>query len=356
MSWEFHDAREAFGRYAQQWDEINRAQGNHILLDSLFVEPLVRYFAPPGCLLGISNDTKYPGMALVTKEKAGFWQTFQPAQGPLGLIVLANAANVEEQIQTLIRYLPGYAFGFSVSQQDPDHSVFRNLSQRFGVEYLEYIQTGRVSVAGPFDDYWGKRGKDLLTNLARRQRRLLSQGIQMEFLIERDPSYIADCIMDYGKLEESGWKADEGTAVTINNSQGLFYRDVLEKFCHQGGGVIYRLLFDGELVASQLGLERNGMLILLKMAYEEKLGNFAPGFLIQQKILESVFSEKKIKAVEFYGRVREGWTTKWTDEFRSMYHVNFYRHEWVPAMRRSLKRTLQFFSKAIEHEHRDSPS
>jgi hypothetical protein len=124
MSWSFKLASEAFPHYREMWDDLNRAHGNHLLLDSmnsiphsllrgylmrtvnygsveypvacggdllLFLEPLLRHFGnSPRTLLGVCNEKKNPGLVLIEKTKLGFWQTFQPSQAPIALIVLGN--------------------------------------------------------------------------------------------------------------------------------------------------------------------------------------------------------------------------------------------------------------------------
>ena len=67
MSWSFERAGSAFPRHRELWDEIIRSQGNHILLDSNFVEPLIRYFGDTDTLLGVSDDFGSPAMVLVNK-------------------------------------------------------------------------------------------------------------------------------------------------------------------------------------------------------------------------------------------------------------------------------------------------
>ena len=43
MSWQFFRASECFDKFRQDWDAINRARGDHILLDSRFVAFLLRH-------------------------------------------------------------------------------------------------------------------------------------------------------------------------------------------------------------------------------------------------------------------------------------------------------------------------
>src|SRR5262245_28478552 len=120
MSWVFRHARDVFDDHREKWDEINKMCGNHILLDSAFVSSLIRHFASDQTLLGVSKDGSNPAMLIVDRIRPAFWQTFQPSQGPLGLVIFGNKDGLQKQIATLIGNLPGYCVGLSVTQQDPD--------------------------------------------------------------------------------------------------------------------------------------------------------------------------------------------------------------------------------------------
>lgn len=67
-----------------------------------------------------------------------------------------------------------------------------------------------------------------------------------------EPDDIAQAIADYGLLESAGWKAEGGTAIHPDNAQGRFYRAMLENFCRQGRGRVYRYRFDDKVVAVDL--------------------------------------------------------------------------------------------------------
>ena len=336
MGWLFRRASESFEQYRDMWDELNRAQVNHPLLDSMFVGPLIRYFASERILLGISNDSKNPGIALVECMRKGFWSTFQPSQAPLGLLLFANKDALEGQISLLTRSLPSRCFAFSILQQDPDVVDLEDLNLSNKIEILDYIQIARLNIKENFENYWESRGKNLVHNLSRQHRRLAERGTHIELVEDRVPARVATLMQEYGRLESLGWKQLVGTAVNTDNQQGLFYQEILENFCSRGEGVIYRLLMDGKTVASDLCLHRNGMMIILKTAYDESVKGLSLGLLMHYEIFKLLFFEKKIKIVEFYGQVRD-WHTKWTKDIRTMYHVNFYRYGWLGTSRRALK-------------------
>jgi hypothetical protein len=168
-------------------------------------------------------------------------------------------------------------------------------------------------------------------------RRLARLQVRLTLRVERHPDRVAACVAQHGRLEQTGWKGRAGTAVAAENPQGAFYTDILRNFCARHEGVIYQLYLNDQVVASQLALERNGMLIFLKTAYDEHQKALAPGFLLQLEILKCLHTEGRITRIEFYGRVRD-WHTKWRAHTRTMYHVHCDRGAWVTAMRRVVKK------------------
>jgi hypothetical protein len=282
-------------------------------------------------------------MVLVEPSRLGFWQTFTPSQGIVGLIQLGNRTDQFGQIHTLMRSLPGYALSFSITQQDPEIPSRMDVPENEKVERVEYMQTVRLTISGTFEDYWKKRSKNLTHNLSRQRRRLAEQNSRLELVTYRSPTDMPACVARYGIIESAGWKAQEGTAIAPDNAQGLFYREVLEAFCRRGEGVVYELVLDGKTIASDLCLERNGVLIILKTTYDESLKGLSPGLLMHQGIFEQLYRDGRIKVIEFYGRLRD-WHTKWTDEIREMHHLNVYRHEWVAKARQLIKTSSERWS------------
>lgn len=332
MSWFFEPARAGFERHAAEWDDLNREHGNHVLLDSRFVGSLVRCFATPTTLLATSARPAARGFALLEPGRAGFVSTFQPSQSPLGLILLESSEAALPMTRELIRHWSGYALGISVLQQDPDYTVFPAERLDAGAERVEYIDTGRVKVQGSFEQYWAERSKNLKHNLHRQRRRLSEQGRSLEFDIILDPARAAESVAEYGRLEGSGWKAAQGTAVTAENLQGEFYRTILGLFLARGEAAVFQLRLDGRIIASDLCLERGGMMVILKTAYATGVEGLSPGLLLHHEILAHCFDTRRVRVVEFYGRVRD-WHTKWTQDIRRMYHVNVCRNRWIARTR-----------------------
>jgi hypothetical protein len=338
MTWKFQSSSRAFEQFRPLWDDMNRARGNNVLLDSGFVSPLLKHFAGTNVNLGFNENSRDSGLILLTSPGFCRWETFQPSQAPLGLFLLAELDTSGQKLHGLIKKLPGFALELSVLQQDPDYSSLPPELNGPGVERFDYIQTARIHVTGTFEDYWKARGTNLRHNLARRRRRLVERGFTGELVARRSPGEVLEAIAEYGRLESLGWKGKDGTAVHPGNPQGRFYRDAFEHFCERGEGVIYQFVANGKVVASDLCLLRGEMMVVLKTAYDEEMNEYSPALLMREDIMKQIFAENRVRVVEFYGRVMD-WHKRWTEEVRTMYHVTCTRYRWVPALKRFLKRS-----------------
>jgi CelD/BcsL family acetyltransferase involved in cellulose biosynthesis len=217
-----------------------------------------------------------------------------------------------------------------LTQQDP--ATRQRPPTSATLETLDYVDTACVRITGTFDEYWASRGKNLRQNIKKQVARLAQDGIEAQLEVVEDPADVAQAIAQYGGLESAGWKAKGGTAIGPDNAQGRFYRSVFESFCSKGLGRIYRFSLDGKIVAMDLCLIGGGALVILKTTYDESLKSISPAFLMRYRYVQSIFAENGIDRIEFYGKVME-WHLRWTDEVRTLFHVNCYRWRWVRALR-----------------------
>jgi len=276
-------------------------------------------------------------MALLCRNKPGFWEVFTPSQAPLGLILLGQNDPGAEVVRGLINSLPGYAVQLALLSQDPEYSAWLPAGDDVRIEVLEIMQTGRVRIEGTFEEYWRARSSNLRHNLSRQRRRLKEQGRCLELVTHKNSQAVAACVNEFGRLESSGWKGEHGTAVGENNVQGHFYRELFEQFCSHGETLIFQLLVDGKVAATDLCLFRDGMLVVLKTTYDESLSQLSAALLMREEIVRQVYAEGRCRVIEFYGRAHE-WHTKWTSDFRPIYHINCHRNTIVSRIKTLVRR------------------
>jgi CelD/BcsL family acetyltransferase involved in cellulose biosynthesis len=329
MNWTVVPAT-AFAPHAERWRRLHAGSAASPLLAADFVEALLTAFGTGAELLAWyadGGDTE--AMAILAPTRFGTWSTFQPSQAPVGLWLQRGSETPGPLLPDLLRALPGAALMVGLTQCDP--MLMARPADSAAVHTLDYIQTARITLAGGFDTYWEARGKNLRNNLKKQRNRLRQDGVATRLQVSRAPEDMAAAVADYGRLESSGWKAAGGTAVEAANAQGRFYRAMLESFCRRGAGSVYRYWVGDQLAAMDLCIEGGGCIVVLKTAYDESLSKqLSPALLMREEACRDLFDEARFERIEFYGRVMD-WHLRWTDEVRTMYHLNGYR--W-PALGR----------------------
>ncbi len=311
------------GDLAASWDALNTARGDLPFLAAYFIVAALKEFGSGQERLLVAHDAQGPAAMLILLRKRFFeWETFQPSQVSLGAWVARKGISLLEMARSVQHSLPKLCLILGVIQVDPllaarDTDAEDSLS-------TNYIDTAWVEIEGNFSNYWNSRGKNLRHNLTKQRNKLTASGIATSMRCLTNTEEIADAVMRYGRLESSGWKGKQGTAIHCDNAQGRFYISVLENACRQNEGLVYEYLFNDQVVAMNLFLRRGATLVALKTTYDEKMKVFSPAFLLKQEELQQIFSGGIIQRMEFFGKVMD-WHSRWTDKRRTLYHITVFR-------------------------------
>lgn len=329
MKWHFYPIAE-MSRFSQQWDELNERSAQSPLLTSRFLLAALHIFSSGREKLACLGAVESPDcMAVLYERKRGVWDTFQPSQAPVGFLLAQPDWDLAATLQSLIRALPGVAVVMGVTQQDP--FLFSRPADSARLSTLDYIDTARIVVDGTFVAYWEARGKNLRQNMRKARNKLEKAGLAARLDLITCPTQVRQAIADYGQFESGGWKAKDGTAVSLDNNQGKFYADLLEAHCQAGHGRIYRLMFNDSIAAMDLCVDLDDVIVILKTTYDEAMAEYSPAMLMHQELFQSIFEAGEFKRIEFYGKVME-WHTRFTEDKRTMYHLNAYRWGWVKRL------------------------
>jgi hypothetical protein len=89
-------------------------------------------------------------------------------------------------------------------------------------------------------------------------------------------------------------------------------------------------------VAADLSVRDSGSVVVLKTTYDENFKSLSPGQLLHEDTFRHLFADPSLERIEFFGRVMD-WHTRWTENVRTQYHVNYYRWAWLKALHRRLR-------------------
>ena len=312
------------------WDRLNGQATRQVFMDANAISLALKHF---GCgreslLIGKRNE-EICCMAVLVKSGLMRWTTFQPSQLPLGAFLLCPEASFENVIASLMQYLSPGVITLSFTQLDP--LFVPRPSPRGAVRVSDHIETGWIDIDRDFEGYWRARSKNLRKSLRSQENRLLAANVKARMCSVRAPEEMPSAVARFGDLESAGWKGKAGTAVHAGNAQGRFYTDLMVAEALNGNAVVHEYWFDDRLAASNICLVRDKSLVVLKTAYNESLDHFSPAFLLRRDQIRLACDSGEFNRIEFYGRKRD-WHTRWTEKFRTLYHVTAYRNA---ALRRA---------------------
>jgi len=340
-----------FSDHAEAWDGLQARATDTPFLAAAFMAPLLQEFGAGRELLALhsGSDGSLDAATILRPAGRGSWETFQPSQLPLGPWISLPGQPLEPGLRSLLGAIPGLTLGLGATQLDP--RLQDRPADSPQMRTLDYIDTSFIDITGTWDAYWEARGKNLRQNTRKQLNKLAAEGTLPRLECITDPEQVPQALADYGALESAGWKAGGGTAIHPDNAQGRFYTRMLQNFCSQGRGRIYRYRFGDKVVAMDLCIDNGPLVVVLKTAYDESYRNVSPSVLMRHDEFKSWWDEGRYKRIEFYGKTME-WHTRWTAQQRLLYHATAYRWAWLRGVHEQInKRRAGRVSPPSDAEH-----
>ncbi|MBX3601544.1 MAG: GNAT family N-acetyltransferase [Rubrivivax sp.] len=332
--WRVHALGRDLGEHAAAWDALNaRLFGGHPMLDSRFVEGLLRRFGDGRqhlCVLEAREGVR--GMCILQRGGLSLWNSFVPSQAQVGPTLLRSSG----QLPGLFGALPGPVNAIELLCHDPRYGDL-HMPGPSPMSCMRHAVTMSIALEGGFDAYWAARSKKLRDNLRRYQRRAESDGAVPQARWIVDASAMAQAVERYAALEGRGWKGAQGTALGSDPAQLAFYRDLLVEAAGSGAAAAVELWVGGHLAASRLLLTGGGIVVALKTTHDENLREWAPGRLLLRDMIQGAFERWPGHSLEFYTNASPD-QLSWADAQRSIVHVSVYSDRWRAGLA-SLRRT-----------------
>jgi CelD/BcsL family acetyltransferase involved in cellulose biosynthesis len=156
-------------------------------------------------------------------------------------------------------------------------------------------------------------GRKLRKNLERGERGLAGTG-EVVYLDNADDAF-PDAVHRCLKLEAAGWKGETGSAVLSRRDTTRFYGELVELARDRGWLRLCVLLVAERLAAFELDLDVGGRRFCLKTSFDESLGRFSPGKVLQLRALRAAHA-RGLTSYEIGGEA-EAWKMDWTSTTRT---------------------------------------
>jgi CelD/BcsL family acetyltransferase involved in cellulose biosynthesis len=168
-----------------------------------------------------------------------------------------------------------------------------------------------LPIASSWDQFEKRMTRHWRHSLRRRRRRLEEVGrVALEIHTQASDDF-ARALDEAFRIEASGWKAKQGTAILLNEKLKTFLTAYIATAARSGIVRLFLLKVDGKGIAMVLGVEHARQLWILKSGYDESWARFGPGIILQNEAIRWAF-ERQLEGYEFLGAM-EAWEQTWTE-------------------------------------------
>lgn len=302
--------------------------------------PLVFVVRENGCLRAaaalvslssaLSKRLTIPGGAII-HEPCGFIYDSEEA-----LSVLTQAVFKSQSALALPRF----------GRDGPEARLFKKFSPK---DALRLERCGRNTYRVPLKPTWQEfetsisRGRR--SDMRSYRRRAEQRGYLTFEVVSPSAANFETAFDELLRVEASGWKGREKTAISCDARQRGFYTHYAKAAAQDGMLRFFFLRANGKTIAARMAVEYGNRLWDLRIGYDETWSRCAPGVLLTQETLRYAV-ERGLEGFEFLGKA-ESWERHWPCEEDTYVSMRFYPFSAVAQWTLVLDAGEAFARKAV---------
>jgi CelD/BcsL family acetyltransferase involved in cellulose biosynthesis len=199
--------------------------------------------------------------------------------------------------------------------------------------YVSYIK-----IEGTFDDFKKRLSHNFSRNLTKAHNKLAKlANVKTVFLTGAEAT--EKDLPRLMKVEASGWKKKEGTAIELSPALVSFYAALAKRFSDLGWLEWHFLECDGRVIAGQMGIKMGRVLTLTKIGYDEEFSYCSPGNILFESVVERAFSSGDTDEINCITDMT--WHDNWAVDKRPHYDLWIYPNRPIPLIFGALPRVLR---------------
>lgn len=191
-----------------------------------------------------------------------------------------------------------------------------------------------LRISGTWDDYYKTLKAKFRSNMRNRAKRLGELG-EVRFEVITGPSESAASMDEAFRIEQMGWKGEEGSAMASVPEVAGFYRSWADTAARNGWLRLSFLSVNGRRVAVDYSVLYNSRLYCMKIGFDPEFSPFSVGQMLCQEKIRSSFEESLVE-YDFLGEASVQ-KMDWNPELRP--------NTWFFVYNRSISARLQHFKK-----------
>jgi len=214
---------------------------------------------------------------------------------------LIEADGAEAALRLLVEHGRREATGLLaldwVGADGPVWSTLEDLLGRRGAEGVRFERMERAAlVRRPEPTYL-----DEMRPHRRRELNRQARGLERELsgpLMLRERAEEPGAYDDFLRLEASGWKGRNGTALACDPGHASFFRTLCGGYARIGRLQLLDLSVDGRTVAMKCNLVAGGVVFCFKIAYDERYAAYSPGLQLERWTVDTFHARTEADAMD----------------------------------------------------------
>lgn len=305
---------------ATAWEELAERTNAAPFIRPGWFKAWTEAFGEPVELLTTETDGRLSGVLPYVRTSVGVRSATNAHTPAPGLLAEDEAA---------ARDLAGRLFSLdsrvSVGYLDAaSAAILRDAARDIGCLVLTRPLAYRLflELEGPWESFESSLPSRLVRDLRRRRRKLEELG-EVTLDVSDGSDRLEELLAEGFRLEASGWKAAEGTAIVSTQETQRFYEAIARWSAERGWLRLFFLRVGARPIAFQLALEHGGTHYFLKGGYDPDDSVYSPGKLLLHATLAHAF-ERGLERYELMGDV-EPWKLEWTKAMEERVSLEAYR-------------------------------
>lgn len=208
-----------------------------------------------------------------------------------------------------------------LSSEDAEHVASLALDRGCRVRREMVQRSPFVPLDGTFDAYRSGLSSKFVGRI-RSRRRKLEQAGELRLEVHTAPGDVEGALRELLRIENLGWKAEQGSSIAAQDSTLRFYRSIAGWAASAGLLEVSLLMLGGRAIAGELALVDSQSHYGLKMGIDPEFRSAGPGFILAHDLIERSFSQG-LQTFEFMGSASEE-KLRWTGETRCIEQVRLF--------------------------------
>lgn len=176
-------------------------------------------------------------------------------------------------------------------EDSPTFPILIDQASRLGMHphVCGRVEDPVVRFVGSWEDYYASLSGNLRSQVKRGEAKLLRQGPLTLYECTGGPDLDA-CLQDFFRIESSGWKGREGTAILNDAQARQFYTRLAYDAAPRGWLRLYLLRVADRCIAADYCIASRGTVYMLKVGYDEDWSHCSPGQVMRKYVLQHLFA------------------------------------------------------------------